>query len=156
MCQRHSRETGIKGWWVPFVNTRRFFITMTSHDRFDNRQIDCLFNSLFGLASKEVSTLLFVLKEGNSPHKGPVMRRECPCHDAIILNWPIIFYLLFCTGECGAICEGMASVAINQICRKYVKLTKIFWLLEKKVFFFYYLLDCYSRHWKRPSVQYTS
>ena len=85
-------------WHSPIRFVRAANGTVMSHQHYgvsNYCQLDYLFNGLFRTISKKTSKLsiaLLALYEGNhqwsvdSPHKGPVMCKESPCHDVILFE----------------------------------------------------------------------
>ena len=63
-------------------------ITMMSYEHHgisNHWQSSCLFNSLFMLTTKKKYCATQALLNGDSPHKGPVMQKEFPCHNFIMV-----------------------------------------------------------------------
>ena len=63
---------------------------MASHKCLDvsnSRLIDCLFKSFLNSSSENTSKLCVIHRRPlDSPHKGPVMRKEFPCPDVIMIS----------------------------------------------------------------------
>ena len=78
-------------YMVAFQNTHKTLLWCHMSIVSNHRQLDCLFNSLFWLTWKKTSKSRNTGPfwgnppvTGGSPHKGPVMRKAFPCHDAFI------------------------------------------------------------------------